>query len=245
MNTQPKSIMWGAVIFIAVIAGLWGVWRLTTAPAGTSEQANIAVEVDETDHVKGSENGPVTLVEYSDLQCPACRAFAPLVRQLVDANADTLRFVYRHFPLQQHQYAQDAAYAAEAAGNQGKFFEYHDILFDRQDDWATGKDLEETFVAYAEELELDVEQFTTDMSSDEVRNKVESDLSSGITAGVNSTPSFYLNGVPVRNPNSIEAFQTLIDAELAKVPETEAMEEHDATDEAEPTETSDEPKPTE
>ena len=228
MNLESKNIIWGVVIFIAIIAGLWGVWRLTTVPADSQDQA-IDLNITANDHTKGASDGSVVLVEYSDLQCPACQAFAPITRQLVDANPDTLTFVYRHFPLAQHQNAEAAAYAAEAAGKQGTFFEYHDILFDRQEDWAENTDPTKTFLAYAEELELDIDQFTADMGSETVRAKVDTDLNSGITAGVDSTPSFFLNGKRVRNPNSLEAFQDLIDAELAST----ATEGHtDESDEA-------------
>ncbi len=215
MKLDSKNILWGAVILIATVFGLWAVWNLTTAPAG-SDQAMVDLNVSETDNIIGAENALVTIVEYSDLQCPACRAFAPLVKQMLEDNPDTVRLVYRHFPLAQHQYAQVAAYAAEAAGNQGKFFEYHDILFDAQDEWSVAEDVKPLFIEYASDLELDVDQFTADMDSAEVKAKVDADLASGVAAGVNSTPSFYVNGEKIRNPSSAESFQQIIDDAVQK-----------------------------
>lgn len=215
MNLEPKNLMWGTITFVVVILGLWGAWKLTTVPAGSETASEIQITAE--DHVKGAENGTVTLVEYSDLQCPACKSFAPLVSQLIEQNSDTVRFVYKHFPLSQHEFASEAAYAAEAAGLQGKFYEYHDILFAQQDTWSAEGDVEKSFLAYAEELELDLEQFKKDMASDNVKTKVEKDQLSGVAAGVDSTPSFYLNGKKLRTPGTLEEFQGLIDQELALV----------------------------
>src|SRR3989344_8159194 len=118
-------------------------------------------EVSDTDLVKnssqvlGSEDAKVTIVEFSDFQCPACGAAHPVVKQVIKEYGDRILFVYRHFPLlATHQYALKAAEAAEAAGEQGKFWEYHDLLFAKQDNLKT-----EDLKRYAQELELDTAKF--------------------------------------------------------------------------------------
>lgn len=145
--------------------------------------------------IKGNPDSEVKLVEYSDFQCPACAQFYPVVKELLDKYGDQISFEYRHFPLiQNHPFAEPAARAAVAAGIQGKFYEYHDILFERQSQWSTALNPNRMFSEYATELGLDVNQFEKQMRSSDIRDKVKNDLQDGFAAGVTGTPSFYLNG---------------------------------------------------
>lgn len=168
------------------------------------EQVNIK-------HLKGNENANVVLTEYSDLQCPACGAYYPLVKQIVEDFGDKISFEYRHFPLRSiHANAEAAAIATEAAGLQGKFWEMHDILFERQKEWS-GKRGKDIFNVYAKEIGLDVLKFENDMKFNEIiKNKVNSDYKSGIDLGVGGTPTFFLNGEKVQNPRSYEEFRSVI-----------------------------------
>lgn len=236
---NSKNILWAVATFFAIIVGLWGVWSLMTQPKSTDSQKKVDVAVSETDHVKGPDNAPVTIVEYSDLQCPACRAYAPLVKSILEKNPETVKLVYRHFPLEMHKHALAASYAAEAAGKQGKFFEYHDILFDRQGEWETSKNVSNDFLKYAKELKLNEAQFKKDSSSKEVKDFVEDQRQSGIGLQVNATPTFFINGLKVQNPNSLEEFQKLIDAALENSEATPSPQTGDveATQAAEPTKT--------
>ena len=153
------------------------------------------------EHIKGSPSSAVTLIEYSDFQCPACQAYEAVVDEIVTKYSDRITFVYRHFPLVTiHPNAEMAARASEAAANQGKFWEMHDLLFDRQDDWSALGDPTTLFVAYAELLALDKDQFISDLSSSDVRDRVRADMNEGNAAGINATPTFYLNGEPVTFP---------------------------------------------
>ncbi len=138
----------------------------------------------------GSPSAKVTLVEFSDFQCPACKASQPELTGIINKYSRNLRFVYRHFPLPSHSYAVDAAIAAEAAGKQGKFWEMHDKLFDNQPDFQ-----KDSLIGYAKDLGLDVNKFTTDLDSSELRQRVLADQSDGNKAGVNATPTFFVNGV--------------------------------------------------
>jgi protein-disulfide isomerase len=162
------------------------------------------------DWVKGRSSSGTVLIEYSDFQCPACAAYHPLLHQLVEELGDRIQFVYRHFPLQRHLNAELAARAAEAAGRQGRFWEMHDLIFEGQIQWADQRNPEETFVGYAKKLGLDIEKFRADLNSREVKDAVEEDRLSGDRAGVNGTPTFFLNGVKINNPQSYDAFKEIL-----------------------------------
>jgi protein-disulfide isomerase len=142
------------------------------------------------DHAQGTENAPLTLVEYGDYQCPYCGAAYPVVKQVQKALGKKLRFVFRNFPLtQMHPYALVAAEAAEAAALQGKFWEMHDIIYENQ------QQLEpEQLLVWAKELGLDLAKFETAIRKGEVTKRIKEDRTSGIASGVNGTPCFFING---------------------------------------------------
>ncbi len=154
--------------------------------------------VDETDWVKGadSENVEITLFEYSDFQCPACKAVEPILEMLLDEHPN-VRLVYRHFPLNMHDKAMITSEAAEAAGAQGKFWEMHNLLFARKEEWESLalEAMPEQLNAYAEELDLDVEQFDQDMKEDTYVDKIQAQYEESIQLGLRGTPSFLFNNV--------------------------------------------------
>ena len=148
----------------------------------------------ETENVMGNLEAGVVLTEYSDLQCPACAAFHPVLKEVLNQYPDQIRFEYKHFPLPIHPYAQQAAVAAEAAGQQDKFFEFHDLLFENQQTWSAAATPNVFFLQYAEQLELDIPTFRRHINSSVLRDKVKSDLAEGRRLQVASTPTFLLNG---------------------------------------------------
>lgn len=178
--------------------------------------ASIIDALGANDHIKGNPAAKVILVEYSDFQCPACGAYYPLLRKLADEYATDITFAYRHFPLQQHANAVPAARAAEAAGMQGKFWEMHNMLFEHQDAWAEEANPTETFMGYAHELGLNGDQFRRDYAADAGRDRAKADFQSGLRAGVNATPTFFLNGKKIENPRSYDAFKAFFDAAIAQ-----------------------------
>ena len=132
---------------------------------------------------------PVTIVEFSDFQCPFCgRAHVPLKR-IVDEFPTEVRVVFRHYPLSFHEYAATAAVAAEAARAQGKFWEMHDMLFEHQSA-LTPQDI----ASYGQQIGLDMDRFRADYESEELRERVERSRAEGQRIGVNSTPTIYVNG---------------------------------------------------
>jgi protein-disulfide isomerase len=150
----------------------------------------LKVPVNSRDHIRGSENAPVTLLEYGDYECPFCGRAHFIVEEVRDELGNSLRFVFRNFPLVEvHPHALTAAHAAEAAGLQGKFWEMHDILFENQEALDTGD-----ILIYAQELDLDIKKFVRNLESEEVAQKVRDDLASGEQSGVMSTPTFFING---------------------------------------------------
>lgn len=139
--------------------------------------------------IKGALMAPVTIVEFSDFQCPSCRHAAPLLDQAVRALDGKVRLVFKNFPLSHHPFSEKAARAALAAERQGKFWEYHDLIFENQhrlDDLA--------FEAFARQLKLDLDRFKADFESSEIRERVSRDRSDGIAAGVGGTPAVFVNG---------------------------------------------------
>jgi protein-disulfide isomerase len=158
----------------------------------TEFAAELALPVDPArDHIQGSADARVTLVEYGDYECPYCGAAYPIVKQVQQRLGDNLRFVFRNFPITtSHPHAEQAAEAAEEAAVQGRFWEMHDYLYEHQRN-LTDTDLHN----YAKALGLDVERFDNDLAQHVNEPRVREDFMSGVRSGVNGTPTFYVNGV--------------------------------------------------
>jgi protein-disulfide isomerase len=149
------------------------------------------LSIADQDHVRGNPSAPVLLIEYGDYECPYSGQGYHVVQMVKQAAGDRFRFVYRNFPLPQiHPHAMDAAYAAEAAGLQDKFWEMHDTLYRHQ---RTLDDVD--LLSFAQKLGLDMDRFVSDMKSEAVRHKVRADFMDGRQNGVNGTPTFFINGV--------------------------------------------------
>lgn len=211
---RRRFMLWGGV-FVVLALVAWGMIRLSSDVVLPTKDGSLTVPVSQLDHETGPENAKITLVEYSDFQCPACAAFYPIVKQLLEEPElkDTIRFAYRSFPLTAiHKNAQLAAQAAESAAMQGKFWQFHDRLFEQQQSWAG---LSETgargvFLEHANAERLDVEKFKRDIDSSAVISRVKEQVASGVSAGVNSTPSFFVNGKKMPQPNSYDAFKQYV-----------------------------------
>lgn len=215
---EPKSnrrvFIWsGAILAVAVVIGV-----VVGAAGGTptkSAVATLLANVPAPEWTEGNATATVSLVEYGDFECPACAAYEPLVNRLVKEFGGEISFSFRHFPLAQHPNAIPAAYAAEAAGNQGKFWEMYDMIYTHQNDWATSATAKDIFKGYAQSLGLDMAKFESDLSSDAVAAKVEADRQSGVASHVEWTPTFFLNGTRIdQNPQSYDAFKAMIDEAL-------------------------------
>lgn len=211
MNTKRLFFWIGFVVVLGLIVwGLIAAMNKSSATGTANGNYSTPAPVTSADHVRGPANAPITLIEYADFQCPACEAYEPVLEKLEAATSTSFQIVYRYFPLPQHPNALPSAYAAEAAGLQGKFWEMHDLLFANHADWTELPDPTSVFVGYATQLGLDVNKFKSDMNSDAVKARIQRDLDEGTNIGVNYTPSFFLNGHIINNPQSYDEFIAIL-----------------------------------
>ena len=213
---QKKKFATSAVgwllVFLALAGGI--VYFAATqgkTPPPREQKGSQSIDAPREDSwIKGSKDAPFVLTEYSDFQCPACGRYYPLVKKFAYEHIMSVAVVYRHFPLTElHRNAMLASQAAEAAGKQGKFWQMHDRLFEDQSQWSDA-DGKVAFDRYAGELGLDLVQFDKDMQSRETKDRIERDRVSGIQAGVQGTPTFFLNGTLIETPGSYDDFNKLL-----------------------------------
>lgn len=209
MNT--RRILFWLGFAIALVLIVWGLIAAMNKPAHSDGQ-NLSepAPVTAADHVRGPADAPVTMIEYSDFQCPACEAYYPVVEKLLASSSVPIRMIYRHFPLPQHPNAIPAALVAEAAADQGKFWDMYHLLFANHADWTPLSDPTPVFTGYATTLGLDMARFKADLSSSTLRDRIQANEDEGIKIGINATPTFFINGRAVSNPQSYAEFQTLI-----------------------------------
>jgi protein-disulfide isomerase len=214
---MDKKILWGVISAVAIFGFLTIVY-LATSSTGPAPVIENTKTIEASDHVTWSPAKKHILTEYGDFQCPACGLFHQYIKGNIENDkkvTDNITFVFRHFPLTQHKHAQEAAYAAEAAGKQGKFFQMGDLLFESQSSWENLSSTTATFQGFAKQLKLDMNKFNADMKSQAVKDKVSQDTDSGNQAGVNSTPSFYLDGTKV-NVATLDEFKSLLETAAKK-----------------------------
>ncbi len=233
-NTQPLVVSaFYILIAVAFAAGLfagfliWGGGQAKTPqeagaqnppsqaaaqPQATQGQPKRYDVSADDDPALGPATAPVTIIEFSDYQCPYCRRWAEQVEgQLLKAYGDKIRIVYRDFPLTQiHPEALPAAEAADCAGEQGKYWEYHDALFKQSQGLG-----QQAYLAYAKELGLNIDQFQQCLKEHRYRDEVEADARYAAQLGVRSTPTFFINGIPVVGAQPFSVFKQIIDKELA------------------------------
>lgn len=165
---------------------------------------------------KGPAAAKILIVEFSDFQCPACRYAEAPVRQIFAVYGDKVRFVFKHFPLRMHEWAKPAAAAAECAGRQGKFWEYHDRLYDRQDEWTNPK-ADDFLLGYAQAEKLDLKSWQACRQDPSAAAAVAADQKDGENAWVGSTPTFFINGRRFVGAKQLAELGTLfMDRELKK-----------------------------
>jgi formate-nitrite transporter family protein len=152
--------------------------------------SQLSPPVTERDHSLGPADARVTLLEFGDFECPHCGALHPLIESVRKAFGGNLRFVFRHFPLRSsHPHALAAAKAAEAAGEQGRFWEMHDRLYQRQNELG-----DQDLVKHARKLGLDVDRFQRELGERTHENRIREDLASAAESGAGGTPSLFING---------------------------------------------------
>lgn len=214
LKTVEGKFIMGVVI---IVVALFGYYFYATPSQDNSKIEEITIS--ETDHIRGKQDAKLTLVEFGDYQCPACGVYEQIIRQVSEDNKEILKVVFRHFPLTQiHQNAVLGAKAAEAAGLQGKFWEMHEMLFDKQEEWSKGMNAHDFILTYATTLGLNTKKFSEDLKSEAIEEKIMAEYKEGVKLGVQGTPTFFLNGKKIDNPSSLENFNKLILETAANLP---------------------------
>lgn len=197
-----------ALTLFAVVAVAVLFTKKANAPVLPSDPA---IVIGEETNIKGNADAKITISEFSDFQCPACRAAQPLLDSVMALASDSARLVFRHYPLRSlHPNAFAAAKAAEAAAEQQKFWEYHDLLFEKQTDWEEERDPTAKFESYAQELGLNLEKFKQDYANRALEQRITQDEQDGTALGVNATPTFYVNNVKTDVSELLPTVQRLL-----------------------------------
>ncbi len=210
MSSEVKILL-GLGIVCAVFIGVIVMFSSSSQSVPSNSQDALVRADSNKIEAPGSK---VTLVEFGDYQCPACGAAEPVVEKVRNEYKGKITFVFRNFPLPQHANALVAAEAAEAAGAQGKYWEMNEILYAHQNDWSNSSDPTNIFVGYAKDLGLDTTKFKDSVTGNKFDQKIKADETDGNTLGVNSTPTFFLNGEKLVGGQSYDTFKSKIDALL-------------------------------
>jgi protein-disulfide isomerase len=222
-DSTGLATLLGVVAMVAL--SLWNVWNLNrlgarvaqieTQIAGPTgpDPGRVYTVSTEGAYAKGPDSAPLTIVEFSDFQCPFCGRVEPTLKRIEDTYKGRVRIVWKHLPLASiHDNAVGAALAAEAAGRQGKFWEFHDRLFADQEKLGPD-DLRQ----HARNLQLDMSRFEADVQNPTEKKKIEADVAEADALGVTSTPSIFINGRYLGGAQPFEAYAKVIDEELTKL----------------------------
>jgi len=212
-KTKPIAVIVVAVVLAAVVAVYLS--KQTTSSSESTKTVNIDANPG-GGHIRGKASAPVTLVEFGDYQCPSCGYYYPMVEELLRRYPDKVKLEFHHYPLiQMHAHALSAAMAAEAAGEQGKFWEMHDKLYQHQREWSNMPNPEAQFLAYAGELGLNANKFMQSLKSPDIEKRILEDIKRGSDAKVEGTPTFYINGRSLNPlPSGVDEFVTIVDSSL-------------------------------
>lgn len=197
------AVVGAFVVIIAVALLVVRPWE-----GSQPQQQSAGSLVEESTHVlDDAGDGAPVLVEFFDYQCPTCAQFHPIVEDLRDRYEGSVTFAVRHFPLEMHANAVPAAAAAEAAAQQGEFEAMHDRILETQSEWAESDDAAAIFRGYADDLGLDMDAFDAAVSSEATADRIALDYAAGVDAGVQGTPTFFLDGerIELQNFDDVES----------------------------------------
>lgn len=203
-----KEITIMAAVALAVVG--FGVLLFLSDKTETPVVSGVNIE---GSYSLGAADAQVTIVEFADMQCPACARATPKLREIVEKSSGQVRLVFKHFPLSQHRNAMPAAQAVEAAGEQGKFWEMYDLLYVTQNQWESLGDPRDFLMSAADALALNLEQFGYSVDTRKYSDKILTDLREAEDLNVNATPTFFVNGERyVGIPDS--SFEELVNLKL-------------------------------
>lgn len=207
-----------AVIVAVLFGGLYLVSRSDRIDVSSIDPSAVVLEGEFKDNVYGNKDAKVTIIEYGDFQCPSCERAYPGLKKLKAEFNEDIRFVFRHFPLTSiHPNALAASATAQAAAEQGKFWEMHDLLYENQSEWsgASASNRPDLFRGYAQKIGLNVDTFNSAIESDTVTDYINYQRQIGNKAGVDSTPTIFVNGEKLAS-NSDE-YKSLLEGDDTKL----------------------------
>ncbi|TFE68376.1 protein-disulfide isomerase [Methylacidiphilum sp. Yel] len=215
--------------FFSIVALLWGhpVETLSNGERASAEGPRKYLFPLVGDWMKGPIRAAAFLIEYVDFQCPVCKRYNEINKQLLKDYQGRLLIIYRHKPSPTHPYSFIAALSAEAAGKEGCFWQMTDLLFEKQDQWANAQDPWKFFRQYAQSLNIVDERFLRNLKDPQLQKKIYKDIQSSLALGATTIPSFFLNAERIPNPQSYEDFKILIEASLIKSKKTQVHEHAD------------------
>lgn len=221
---KEALVVVGSVLLLILIFYSLNAFITKKNKAGLESNIKVVNNIESTDKTLGKLDSKVKIVMYSDFQCPACSGFSfyfsEVYKNIIEKYGEgSISLTFKHFPLISiHPNALLSAYSSEAAANQGKFWEMHDILFERQNEWANGLDAKSKIENYARELNLDMAKFISDRDSEEIQNRVKNSLTEAEELGLTHTPFVFINGFEIRNlVPDIEVIQSEIEEELQRL----------------------------
>lgn len=218
MSNEVKIIAGIGIITLVLVVGaamLFGGAESATPVSSGTPIKNMSALVHPDSH-EINAHSKVTLVEFGDFQCPACGAEYPIVTQILQNYKGKINYVFRNFPLPQHQNSHVAAEAAEAAGAQGNFFGMYNLLYSNQNTWSDATNPTSYFDQYAQALHLNMKEFNSNLKANKFASKIQKDINDGFAVGVDATPTFFLNGVEIQGGLPYSDFSAQIDAAIKK-----------------------------
>lgn len=213
MKQELKVLLGIGLTTVLIMFGAVWMFSKSSQPTNTPPVAQSAL-IKEDSPTLGPKDAKVTIVEFLDPECESCRAMFPIVKQMMKDYDGKVRLVVRYFPL--HQNSVLAATVTEAAGEQGKYWEMQEKLFEKQSEWGEKQTSQkELFIQYAKELQLDMTKFEAALSNPDIAAKIQRDQQDGKSLGVRATPTFFINGKELKTL-SVPQMKSTIEAELAK-----------------------------
>jgi protein-disulfide isomerase len=205
-----SKVLTAVLVVVVILASFWlgTVWQ---GPGAATGKPAAGVSVAGEEPFLGGKGAKLTILEYSDFQCPFCSRVVPTVQQIADTYGDQVKIVFRNFPLSFHQFAQKAAEASECANSQGKFWEMHDKMFANQNALTI-----ENLKSYAGQIGLDQAKFDACLDNGDMKSVVDKEFQEGTASGVQGTPAFLIGGELMSGALPFDQFKTVIDKKLAE-----------------------------
>jgi protein-disulfide isomerase len=217
VNEDSRVVLGIGVLTVLILAILL-IFGSKSGKTEPGEKVDTSTLVRDGSPRRGEASAQVTIVEFGDFQCPSCGAEYPIIKKLLSEYLGKVQLVYRHFPLPGHPHARIAAQAAEAADDQGKFWEMHDKLFEKQTEWSASDKPIDFFITYAKELGLDESAFRSAVEENKNGEFVQEDVRQGDKLGVNATPTLYINGEKIESEMGYPQLKDKIDSILNASP---------------------------